>query len=208
MNKGRLRVCEDGLAAYCSACKTYHLFDKRWIHNGDFDKPSFTPSMHVNPNQGDSCHSFLTDGVWRYCEDSRHEYAGRSLALDWEGETVYVLPINDLREHQENAEGECWCNPRIEQEEDGRVVVHNPADGREILEGIDLKVKDIPNHLAIVAKHWLPYSDTDDMNVAIALRWLQKRYKYLVPTLGFADAEMASLVNYFDSFLSNLIDGT
>jgi hypothetical protein len=207
MNKGKLQILDDGLAAYCPACKTYHLFNKRWTHNGDFDEPSFTPSMHVNAGQSDACHSFLTDGIWHYCEDSKHEYAGRSIALDWEGETVHVLPIDDLREHEENNDGACWCNPRIEQEENGRVIIHNPLDGREILESLDLKRKDIPNHLALVAKHWLSYSDTDDLNVAIALRWLQKRHKSLAPTLGADEALTVSLVNYFDTFLRSLIEG-
>jgi hypothetical protein len=153
MNKGKLQIHNDGLAAYCLACKTYHLFDKRWTHNGDFDKPTFTPSMHVNAGQFDSCHSFLTDGVWHYCSDSKHEYAGRSLALDWEGETYHVVPINDLREHGEDCDALCWCNPRVEQEEDGRVIIHNSADGREYLESLDIRVGDIPNHLALVAKH-------------------------------------------------------
>jgi hypothetical protein len=85
--------------------------------------------------------------------------------------------------------------------------IHNPLDGREILESLDLKRKDIPNHLALVAKHWLPYSDTDDLNVAIALRWLQKRHKYLTPTLGADEALTVSLVNYFDTFLRSLIEG-
>lgn len=206
VNKGKLQIHGDGLAAYCPACKTYHLFDKRWTHNGDFDKPSFTPSMHVFVGQPNACHSFLTNGIWHYLEDSGHEYAGRSLALDWEGETVHVIPIDDLREHDENNDGTCWCKPRIEQEENGRVIVHNSMDGREILENLDLKVKDIPNHLALVARHWFPYSDTEDANVAIALRWLQKRLKYLAPTLGIEEAEKASLVAYFDTFLASLIN--
>lgn len=25
----------------------------------------------------------------------------------------------------------CWCNPTVEPEEDGEIVVHNSADGRE-----------------------------------------------------------------------------
>jgi hypothetical protein len=131
----------------------------------------------------------------------------RRKSLEYKGESVHVIPIDDLREHNENNDGSCWCNPRIEQEENGRVIIHNPLDGREILESLDLKRKDIPNHLALVAKHWLPSSDTDDLNVAIALRWLQKRHKYLTPTLGAEEALTVSLVNYFDTFLRSLIEG-
>jgi hypothetical protein len=121
--------------------------------------------------------------------------------------TVHVIPVNDLREHEENEDGSCWCNPRIEQEENGLVIIHNSLDGKEILEDIDLKKKDIPNHLALVAKHWLMLSDTDDLNVAIALRWLQKRHKYLTLTLESNKASTQAMVDYFDTFLRSLIEG-
>ena len=114
--------------------------------------------------------------------------------------TVHVIPVNDLREHEENEDGSCWCNPRIEQEENGLVIIHNSLDGKEILEGLDLQRKDIPNHLALVAKHWLMLSDTDDLNVAIALRWLQKRHKYLTLTLESNKASTQAMVDYFDTF--------
>ena len=121
--------------------------------------------------------------------------------------TVHVIPVNDLREHEENEDGSCWCNPRIEQEENGLVIIHNSLDGKEILEGLDLQRKDIPNHLALVAKHWLMLSDTDDLNVAIALRWLQKRHKYLTLTLESNKASSQAMVDYFDTFLKSLIEG-
>lgn len=46
--------------------------------------------------------------------------------------TVHVLPVNDLREHIESEE--CWCRPRIEDEPNGQVIVHNSMDGRELVE--------------------------------------------------------------------------
>lgn len=63
---------------FCPACKTSHAFDKRWQFNGNFDKPTFTPSMNcfwTNPDTKqdvDRCHSFLTDGVWRFLSDCMH----------------------------------------------------------------------------------------------------------------------------------------
>lgn len=126
--------------------------------------------------------------------------------LDCEDGTVHVLPIDDLRDHEDKGSN-CWCNPKIDLENKLQIVIHNSMDGREILENIDLKKKDIPNHLALVAKYWFPYSVTDDINVAIALKWLQKRYKYLLPTLGVTESEVASLVAYFDVFLKSLIEG-
>lgn len=48
---------------------------------------------------------------------------------------LHVLPIGDLREHEESRE--CWCAPtctREPYEEGPVVVVHNAADGRELIE--------------------------------------------------------------------------
>lgn len=52
---------------------------------------------------------------------------------------VHVLPISDLREHEETLT--CWCQPRVVRtdEETGEdyvapVVIHNSLDGRELVE--------------------------------------------------------------------------
>jgi len=45
---------------------------------------------------------------------------------------VHVLPLNDLKPHEESRQ--CECRPRVEKQGEGTVVVHNSWDGREILE--------------------------------------------------------------------------
>jgi hypothetical protein len=47
---------------------------------------------------------------------------------------VHVTPINDVREHADS--GDCWCQPRITRVDGvrARVIVHNAADGRELVE--------------------------------------------------------------------------
>ena len=47
---------------------------------------------------------------------------------------VHVLPIDDLREHEETRQ--CWCRPRLLQDapEDAVVIVHAALDGRELYE--------------------------------------------------------------------------
>ena len=57
---------------------------------------------------------------------------------------LHVLPEHDLREHEETRT--CWCQPAIEEITDdipwlglppkhlGTIVVHNSADGRELVE--------------------------------------------------------------------------
>lgn len=47
------------------------------------------------------------------------------------GEDVHVLPLNDLRDHDETAD--CWCKPRRDEDEP-RVVIHNSLDQRELHE--------------------------------------------------------------------------
>ncbi len=45
----------------------------------------------------------------------------------------HVLPINDIRLHSENGTN-CHCNPRIQSDENGTLVIHNAFDGREMFE--------------------------------------------------------------------------
>ena len=43
----------------------------------------------------------------------------------------HVYPLNDLRKHI-TVGRTCWCNPTVE--EDGALIIHNSADGREKFE--------------------------------------------------------------------------
>lgn len=47
----------------------------------------------------------------------------------------HVIPLNDLREHEESAG--CWCEPVVN---DDGVLVHNAADKRELYERGERKV--------------------------------------------------------------------
>lgn len=44
---------------------------------------------------------------------------------------IHVMPVNDLREHEESAN--CWCRPRRD-DEYPRVAIHNSMDQRETYE--------------------------------------------------------------------------
>lgn len=47
----------------------------------------------------------------------------------------HVTPTNDVFEHDTEHQGMCWCNPKIEKQENGNyVVTHNSMDGREYQE--------------------------------------------------------------------------
>ncbi len=72
-----------GYYIFCRACNTGHVFDSRWSFNGDFENPTFSPSMLVNkddPNR--RCHSFVKDGKIQYLDDCWHEFKGQTLDLE------------------------------------------------------------------------------------------------------------------------------
>lgn len=96
----KLRRLEGGRVAFwCPGCKTGHQINvfedpnrqgPLWGFNGDGDKPTFTPSIFVNPphlrgpSTRPSCHSFVTDGRIQFLSDSTHALAGQTVDLpDW-----------------------------------------------------------------------------------------------------------------------------
>jgi len=95
--KGVLRTLEgDRLAFFCPGCKSHHqvyVGPAGWGFNGNFDRPTFTPSVLVNPGRENAahptCHSFVTDGQIQFLGDCTHELAGQTVALasrkpEWE----------------------------------------------------------------------------------------------------------------------------
>ena len=99
--KGKLRISVfytrdehspvGSLDAFCPACDFEHSFNVDleghgkhsndvWSFNGDYDKPTFRPSMGANMRQTEKhhprCHSWLTDGKWEYLSDSTTQHGG------------------------------------------------------------------------------------------------------------------------------------
>jgi hypothetical protein len=46
---------------------------------------------------------------------------------------LHIVPLNDLREHETKTR-ECWCQPTLKSESGTVLVVHQSADGRELVE--------------------------------------------------------------------------
>lgn len=63
------------------------VFDDRWEFNGDFEKPTFSPSMLIeypveNPDTGHVReHFFVRDGKIQYLPDCHHNMAGNTVDM-------------------------------------------------------------------------------------------------------------------------------
>lgn len=55
---------------------------------------------------------------------------------------IHILPINDLKEHEESST--CECNPKLMVENGEMIFVHNSFDGREEIE--EGGMQDITTH--------------------------------------------------------------
>ena len=84
------------LAALCPACGFEHSFrvdleghgrhtGDLWSFDGDYYKPTFSPSMGANIHGNDEhhpvCHSWLKAGVWEFLADSTHDMAGEHVPM-------------------------------------------------------------------------------------------------------------------------------
>ena len=83
------------LDALCPACGFEHSFrvdreghgkwDSVWEFNGDYEKPTFNPSMGANLHRQEEhhpiCHSFLRDGIWQFLADCTHAMANQHVPM-------------------------------------------------------------------------------------------------------------------------------
>jgi len=111
-----------GLSFYCPGCKFTHTVNyhpgNQWQFNGDFKKPTLTPSILVTgtkltaegyrqyeewiakgcpmlqepfSSEPNVCHSFVTDGQIQYLGDCSHDLAGQTIELpEFKWEEDYV----------------------------------------------------------------------------------------------------------------------
>jgi uncharacterized protein DUF6527 len=100
--RGVLRIIEGGqLGFWCPGCECMHAVDSGWTFDGNYDKPTFSPSIlvtyrhpkgHTNENpapfgyQGeyveDRCHSFVKAGQIEFLGDCTHALVGKTVPLE------------------------------------------------------------------------------------------------------------------------------
>jgi len=96
---------------HCPGCGENHAPTNKWSFNGDYEKPTFSPSIlvtsgHYSPHHKGGgcwcnwnkthpgepqpfkctrCHSFVTDGKIQFLSDCTHELAGQTVDIpEWE----------------------------------------------------------------------------------------------------------------------------
>lgn len=94
---GVIKQIENGLVGfYCPGCDGMHIVrtqdaqgaGPRWTWNNDWNRPTFSPSIHVNPPDPKyhnpaafTCHSFVRDGQIQFLGDCTHGLAGQTHPL-------------------------------------------------------------------------------------------------------------------------------
>ena len=81
-------------AFFCPGCNRQHIVHVSkpnewaaiWTWNKSLDKPTFTPSLHVNSSDPESCcHSFVRNGFIQFLPDCHHELAGKTVEIpEWD----------------------------------------------------------------------------------------------------------------------------
>ncbi len=72
---------------YCEGCKSFHQFQLNiafpvsWSFDGKNDCPSFSPSMLIKMDGEIICHLQITDGMIKYFDDCKHEFAGLTIPM-------------------------------------------------------------------------------------------------------------------------------
>jgi hypothetical protein len=86
------RATDNQILFFCPGCQHAHCISYapgRWTFNGDFERPTFNPSVLVDGHYtGDDlvhqhirCHSFVKDGNIQFLSDCDHTLAGKTVPL-------------------------------------------------------------------------------------------------------------------------------
>lgn len=83
------------LEFFCPGRQYYHAFiiERRpgdqgplWTWNGDWVKPTFSPSLLVNGSTEQRCHLFVRDGKIEYLSDCWHALRGQTVEMEEEAD--------------------------------------------------------------------------------------------------------------------------
>ena len=72
----------------CPGCEMHHALTEEWEFNGNFERPTFSPSLLCRWPRGYGkikkdlvCHSFIRNGNIQFLGDCTHNLAGQTVEL-------------------------------------------------------------------------------------------------------------------------------
>lgn len=71
----------------CPGCDSGHVFNTTpgdnpvWTFNGNFERPTFSPSMIVRWGKNNVCHFNITDGQIQFHGDSTHALSEKTVPM-------------------------------------------------------------------------------------------------------------------------------
>ncbi len=82
----RITNVDGDFTHWCPGCEGLHLIntkrknqnDAQWNFNGDFERPTFTPSVNIEDG---ACHYNITDGIIIFHDARNHVLGGKSVPL-------------------------------------------------------------------------------------------------------------------------------
>lgn len=104
----KIRVSGETFVLWCPGCNDTHVINKTWDFDGNFEQPTFSPSILVTAGHyvpgfvaGSDCwctfyadkpedertfscyrcHSFIKNGEWQFLGDSSHDLAGKTVPM-------------------------------------------------------------------------------------------------------------------------------
>ena len=73
-----------GIMFLCPGCNNLHEADTDWYFNGDYSKPTISPSTMVwdeKDGKPINCHCRVTDGKIEFYNDSNHKLRGQTVEM-------------------------------------------------------------------------------------------------------------------------------
>ena len=81
----KFKLVGDRYMYHCPGCCNCHGPNTTWGFNGDYEKPTLTPSVKVTGGNIDGptvCHHYITDGNIVFLSDCTHHLAGQTVPLE------------------------------------------------------------------------------------------------------------------------------
>lgn len=88
MNAPVIHDLDDLHVFHCPGCGFDHLVYRTWAFNGDYVRPTFSPSILVTtPDPSQRCHSYVRNGMIQFLADCHHDLRNQTVPLPaWDDE--------------------------------------------------------------------------------------------------------------------------